>query len=126
MEQKETEKIEEITKPIIPIVIEVESILDMLETCSNNGVIMHKALKAIHYYYYYISIGESLVVLMLYKTDKALKRYIGNLKGKILQNNEPNSDCYFPIINVNYDPILELSIMVEDDNGKENKEMSQV
>lgn len=125
MMEKETEKreIEEISKPIIPIVIEVKSILDMLETCSDHGVLMHKEVNQKHYYYYYISIGESLVVLMVYKAVKPFKRYIGNLKGKVLESNEPNSDCYFPLVDINNDPIFELSLMVED-NDEENKNVS--
>lgn len=123
MERKNDEEITEITKPIIPIVIEVKSILDMMEACPTNGIILHKELQKEHYYYYYISVGETLVVLMLYKTDKAFKRYIGNSKGKTLENDEPNSDCFIPIVEVNTDPILELSVMVEE-NEDGNKKVS--
>jgi hypothetical protein len=92
----------------------------MMEACPS-GIIMHKELQH-HFYYYYISLGETLVVMMLYKADKPFKRYIGYSKGKILETDEPNSDCYTPIIEVNCDPILELSVMEE--NEQENKTMS--
>lgn len=113
---------EEISKPLIPIVIEVKSILDMMEACPS-GIIMHKELQH-HFYYYYISLGETLVVMMLYKAEKPFKRYIGYSKGKILEAEEPNSDCYTPIIEINCDPILEISVMEENENEQENKTMS--
>jgi hypothetical protein len=116
---------EEISRPILPIIIEVKSILDILETCSDHGVLMHREVNQIHYYYYYISIGETLVVLMVYKDTKPFKRYIGNLKGKVLESNEPNSDCYFPLIDVTSDPIFELTLMVENEDDN-NKEMPKV
>lgn len=121
----EKKVIEEISRPILPIIIEVKSILDILETCSDHGVLMHKEASQIHYYYYYISIGETLVVLMVYKNTKPFKRYIGNLKGKVLESNEPNSDCYFPLIDIVSDPLFELTLMVEKEDDS-NKEMPKV
>lgn len=117
------EKMMEETKTLTPIVIEVQSILDMMEACPN-GIILHKELQQHQFYYYYISLGESLVVLMVYKGDKPFKRYIGNAKGKVLESDEANCDCFTPIIEVTNDPILEISVMEENEDEKENKTMS--
>jgi hypothetical protein len=105
----------------MPVVIEVKSIIDMIEA-SPNGVVMHKELKGKHYYYYYLFLGETLFVLMLHKSDSPYRRYVGYSKGKVLEASEPNSDCYMPIIEINFDPILELSLMVEE-NGEDDKKV---
>lgn len=118
----EEKVMEEISKPMIPIVIEVKSILDMIEACPN-GMIMHKKLLH-HIYYFYISLGETLVVMMVYKTEKPFKRYVGNPKGTMLEADEPNSDCFTPIIEVNCDPILELSLIGEGEDGRNLENMS--
>lgn len=128
MEEKEMEKIT--SKPLIPLVIEVKSLIDMMESCPN-GVIFHKDKDSKHYYYFYISLGETLMILMMHKSDKGYKGYLGNLKGKVLDANEPNSDCFTPTIEVTFDPILEMSLIVEAEiNGGDevdsNKEMPKV
>lgn len=128
MEKKETEEIT--SKPLIPLVIEIKSLIDMMEACPN-GVIFHKEKDSKHYYYFYISLGETLMILMMHKSDKGYKRYLGNLKGKVLDASEPNSDCFTPTIEVNYDPILEMSLMIENeikvmDTVESNKEMPKV
>lgn len=81
-------------------------------------MILHKSLNNKHYYYFYISVGESLVVLMLFKTSTIYKRYVG-LKAK--ESDEPNSDCFIPIIEIQTDPIVDLSIIEEDANEQEKK-----
>jgi hypothetical protein len=118
MEKKE---MEETSRTLLPIIIEVKSMLDLIEI-NSQGAIMHRELDSVHYYYNYLSIGESLMVLMIFKTNIPFKRYIGNLKGKVLDNDEANSDSYICIVEVLHDPILELSL-TDDDNGEENKKM---
>lgn len=101
-------------KTLLPIVIEVKSLLDLIEACPS-GMILHKMLNNTNYYYYYISVGESLIVMMLYKTNEIYKRYVGLKSKKILENDEPNSDCFIPIIEIQADPIVELSLTEEDE-----------
>jgi len=109
-------------KTLLPIVIEVKSFLDLIEACPG-GMIFHKSLKK-HYYYYYISIGESLIIMMVLKTDVIYKRYVGLKSKKILESDEANSDCFIPIIEILVDPIVELSIIEEDEHDQENKIVS--
>lgn len=62
--------------------------------------------------------------MMLLKTDEIYKRYVGLKAKTTLQSDEANSDCFIPIIEIQTDPIVELSIVEEDEHVQENKIVS--
>lgn len=77
--------------------------------------LLHKKINGEHFYYFYDTIGETLIILLEFSTKKYYKRYLGCSKGKIIENNNPAFESPIPIIEVKEDPIFDLALNLKDE-----------
>lgn len=100
---------------IYTVKIEVPSLGDVLESGASS--IFHIEKKGQHFYYYYASVGESVMLVVSCRMTSKVRRYIGFKNGKVIESDFPTSDHPFPVVEVISDPLFETGLE-DDKNGK--------
>jgi len=99
-------------RTIFPILIEVETWKDLIEALTVGiGLIFHIPLKKKkHFYYFYATMGDSIMMLFGIVSKEQHKKYVGIVKDKVVEADYPSNDTPLAIINIKDDPIALASL----------------